>query len=432
MVYTPIVGALLPLDSLMLYRVLKMWLLTVLLFAAVPVLNAQTRSRLDTTTFVVMGEGLAAGMANYGLSQEVQEWSFAAQMARQFNTLFPQPLIQGPGLETMFGLSTPAARLPTYPQTTVREFPVNPFKKAGEVDGPPLFVFNLSLPNWRLADSLTRRPAWPIIQPQNPQQTTVNLILGFPALLFDTSVPLWTQLEYAQAMSATFALVELGYFEALEAAAFGDPDRIPPAATFRANYTTVVRGLKRNHGEVMVTTIPDPLSTAYFVTAATAARLTQTEPALFRERYGVRPDDYVTRKGMYAIGNQLLEGVTSTLPAHSVLTAATAREVRTRVNALNAVILDVARENGALVYDLNRFFAVVRESGAVAAGRRLTADYLGGFYSLDGVYPSITGHALIANDVLRFVNASYGTSFPAVDLASVVARDTALSIKVPE
>ena len=64
--------------------------------------QAQTAA-LDTTTFVVMGEGLAAGMANTGLSSLVQDNSFPAQMARQMGTAFPQPLMQAPGVGDPLG-----------------------------------------------------------------------------------------------------------------------------------------------------------------------------------------------------------------------------------------------------------------------------------------------------------------------------------------
>jgi hypothetical protein len=393
---------------------------------------AQAKSKLDTTTFVVLGEGLAAGMANYGLSLNVQDFSFPAQMARQMKTIFPQPLIQGPGLEGMFGLPTPVARVPTYPQTTVRVFPVNPNTKPGDVNKPSLFVFNLSLPNWRLADSLTGRPTWPIIQSANPQQTTINLILGAPALLLENNVPLWTQLEYAQAMNPTLALVELGYYEALDAAASGNPDLIPDAATFRNNYTTIVKALRALYTEVVVTTIPDPTATAYFSSPATVARLLRTQVSVLTGRYGLPPEDFVTRPGLYAISNQLLTGTFAQLPLRSILRGATAAEIRARVNALNVVIGAVAKENGAVVHDLNTFLGALRASGFSAGGQRLTADYLGGFYSLDGVYPSITGHALIANDILRLLNTTYGQSFTAVDLAPLLAADPALFYKAPQ
>ena len=47
--------------------------------------------RLNTTTFIVLGEGLAAGMGDFTLSDETQIDSFPAQMARQMRAEFPQP-----------------------------------------------------------------------------------------------------------------------------------------------------------------------------------------------------------------------------------------------------------------------------------------------------------------------------------------------------
>ncbi len=375
--------------------------------------------RLDTTTFVVMGEGLAAGMADYGLRQEVQDKSFPAQIARQMRTAFPQPLIQGPGIGKVIGLQELPARLPTYPQTTVRVFPVNPAKAAGEVDAPTLFVLNLSLPNWKLADSVTRKPAAPLIQANSAQQTTINLILGFPALILERNVPLWTQFEYAQAMNPTLVLIELGYYEALEAAAAGDPGLIPAAAAFRATYTDIVKGLRALNAQVVVTTIPDPIDTAYFTPAATAAQVLKTQSLVIFAGYNLKEDDFVTRTGLSTIGNQLLHRQIGALPAGSILRGSVATEIRTRVRALNAEIANVARDNGAVLYDLQAFFSRVRTAGTTAGSRRLTADYLGGFYSLDGVYPSITGHALIANDILGFLNRTYSQNFPLLNLAQL-------------
>ena len=52
----------------------------------------------DATNFVVTGEGLAAGMADYSLKDIYQQKSFPAQMAVQMNTHFPQALFQGTGI----------------------------------------------------------------------------------------------------------------------------------------------------------------------------------------------------------------------------------------------------------------------------------------------------------------------------------------------
>src|ERR1051326_2887459 len=175
----------------------------VVLALAASAAEAQPASKLDATTFVVLGEGLAAGMANFGLSQTIQAQSFPAQVAQQMQTAFPQPLVQGPGIGIVLGYPSLPVRVPTYPQTRVRIFPAqtNP-----NDEHPTLFVFNLAVPGMTVTDSIQRRPSLPLIQ-KDGQQTTLNMILGFPALILSKQVPLWTQLEYGEAMFPTLALV---------------------------------------------------------------------------------------------------------------------------------------------------------------------------------------------------------------------------------
>ena len=367
-----------------------------------------------------MGEGLAAGMANYGLSSVVQQYSFPAQMAGQMKTAFEQPLIQPPGIADAIGYPMQEVKLQTYPQGAVRTFyqPSDPTKQAA----PPLFVMNLSVPGFTLADSVSMRPVPPVAQ-RNMKQTVVNLLLGFPNLFLDNT-PLWTQFEYAKAMNPTMALVELGYYEALDAAVNGDVSRLPDPNTFGTTYGSIIAGLRALQTQVIATTIPNPLDTAYFNTVAEAAALTFVSPSTLTNIYPVTAQDYVTRNGVWAIGTQFLNhGVIGNLPAGSFLPGSVAAALTTRINALNAQIVSAAKSNGAVLYDLNGFLHKVKVSGATAGGAPITAGYLGGFYSLDGVYPGATGHALIANDILAFLNQTYQRSFPMINLATVVTSD---------
>ena len=382
--------------------------------------------KLDTTTFVVMGEGLAAGMANFGLSSVVQAKSFPAQVAAQMKTAFPQPLIQPPGIGDVIGYPPQEVRVQTYPQGSVRQFyQPDPTKAAA----PPIFVLNLSMPSFTLADATTMRPVNPIVQ-RNMKQTVVNLVLGFPQLFLD-DVPLWTQFEYAKAMNPTVALVELGYYEALDAAVAGDPARMPDAARFGTAYSAILAGLRGLQAQVIATTIPNPIDTAYFSTPATAASITAATTFVIQVGYHVTPQDYVTRNGLYAIANQFSDRTIAPLPQGSILTAATAADITNRVNALNTQIINAAKANGAVVYDLAAFFRKLRLSGVRVGTQTLTADYLGGFYTLDGVYPGSTGHALIANDLLTFLNQTYGASLALVDVAAVAATDSTLQMRKP-
>lgn len=375
---------------------------------------------LDTTTFVVMGEGLAAGMANYGLSFVVQDSSFPAQVSRQMRTAFPQPLMQPPGIGNVVGYPDQTARMPIYPQGTVRVFP--PQKNPND-DAPTLFVLNLSVPGFTLDDALKMQPQSPVVQEGNFKQTVTNMILGFPALILNNNVPLWTQFEYAKSMFPTVALVALGYYEAVDAAVTANPGRIPDPATFGSNLNTILSGLRSLQAQVIVATIPNPIDTAYFTQEPAAARILFSPEYVLLNGYNLTQQDYVTRNGLSEISNQFQKGKLAALPAGSTLPAATATDITNRVAALNARIATVAKDNGAQVYDLAALFRRIRVSGTAIGTTQITADYMGGFYSLDCIYPGITGHALIANDLLGFLNRTYSTTFPLLNLDTVLKND---------
>jgi len=149
--------------------------------------RAQT-TKLDTTQFVVVGEGLAAGMADFALRDVYQEKSFGAQMALQMKTLFPQPLIEGPGI----GMCPDTTQLPIHLPAPCRAQCALPF--------PPYLSFLTCPSPAEAADSMTRRPSPPLLQQRDPQQTVINMILGYPALIVGKDKPLWTQVEYAVQM----------------------------------------------------------------------------------------------------------------------------------------------------------------------------------------------------------------------------------------
>jgi hypothetical protein len=207
---------------------------------------------------------------------------------------------------------------------------------------------------------------------------------------------------------------------------------MPDPAAFGATYGNVIAGLRGLQAQVIVTTIPNPMDTAYFNSIQTASTIVQTLPFVITAGFHISPQDYITRNGLMAISNQFTNGAISTLPAGSTLSAATATDITNRVNALNAQIVNVAKANGAVVYDLNAFLHKVKVSGVTAGTGTVTGDYLGGFYSLDAVYPGATGHALIANDILAFLNQTYHQTFPLVDVKSVAAADPAVQYLKPK
>lgn len=369
---------------------------------------------LDPERFVVLGEGLAAGMGHFSLSDEVQAWSFPAQAAERLGVPFAQPLIEPPGVGSAGFQELPAV-VPDLLQTTVlRDFPRE------EAD-----LGNLSVPGLRVADALRLRPRPPLVHRDDPKQTLVNLILGLPGLARESGT-LPTQLEYAKARRPTLALVVLGYQEVLEPVVEGHlhPGEATDLARFEADYGELLDGLAGTGATVVAATVPSPLDTAYFSDLETAARICRTEAPFLAEQFGLAQDDLLTLPGLVEVGYQLLaRQVTGRLPEGSALSAADAATAARGVAALNGAIARLAEARGAVLFDLHGVLARLAREGADVAGERLTADYLGGLYLLNGVFPGRTGHALVANELLDLLRPLVGHALPSVDVAAVAAED---------
>jgi hypothetical protein len=367
--------------------------------------------RTGARPHVVLGEGLAAGFGDFALTATGQRAGFAALLTRQMGVRFDQSGIEPPGLGHAPGFPGLPVILPNYLQSPVLD----------RVPSGP--VSNLSVLGLRVEDALTLRPEAPLVRRDDPRQTAANLILGLPDLIGERDGPAPTQLERAVRLAPACAIVALGYSDVLEPAVAGDPSRLPAAAALRGHYDRILGQLRGATDDVLVLTVPDPTDTAYFSAPAAAAEFLRVEPAVLDRAYGLRPDDRVTVPGLLAIAHHVLTGRFERLPPGCVVRGDAARAVSECVGGINRELAAVASRHGAAVFDLHDLFRRVRRDGVAVGDRRLTADYFGGFYSLNGYYPGPTGHAVIAAELARFVNGSRGATYSPPDVEAVRVGD---------
>jgi hypothetical protein len=119
-------------------------------------------------------------------------------------------------------------------------------------------------------------------------------------------------------------------------------------------------------------------------------------------------------------------------PCGRVLDSAEQAFVRGTVVGFNAEIAaaaaDVEAQRGVPIALVDAFalFDEFRQQGVDVRGDGslvLTARYLGGLFTLDGVHPGRTAHAIIANAFIDAMNARFGTALSRYDVAAVAARD---------
>lgn len=369
---------------------------------------------LDTSRFLVIGEGLAAGMTNFSLIEDDQRDSFSVQVARHIGEKLVTPFFQAPGLGDAAGFPRLPVRVPWDMQTTLlgKFPPVDPYT-------------NLSLPGLTACDVLTRRPELPVVCSDDALQTAINVVLGLPRWMAGEAEARPTVLEHAVRLQPGLAIVELGFAEVLAAATAGDANAMP-GADFIDQVGAIVRGLVDAGSGIIVLTVPDPMDTAHFSTLDAAARVARMPASRIAATHGLRSDDRVTVKGLMEIGYQVMSKRKAPLPDGSVLGGQAAAEISRRVEALNKDLLALAQQHDALVFDLWALFRDIRRQGVTVGKKHLTADFLGGFYSINGYYPGKVGQALIANGVIDLLNRTFGTRYRPLDIGPIMLMTDAV------
>lgn len=95
-----------------------------------------------------------------------------------------------------------------------------------------------------------------------------------------------------------------------------------------------------------------------------------------------------------------------------VLDAAELATIQQRIDDFNSIITERAAFYGYPVVDVGAAFTDIINNPPVIAGVPVTNQFNGGLFSLDGVHPSNTGHALVANAFIQTLNQGYGMLLP--------------------
>ena len=259
---------------------------------------------------------------------------------------------------------------------------------------------NLAVPLQNVQDALTKRPT--------PSFTTItDVVLGLPGLLSGISR---SQVEWAENLAPTTIFIWIGNNDALSVVFKADPSVLTPVAPFKAAYEDVTTRLAATGATLIVANIPDVTAIPFFVSAENVAA--QTGPlSVVGPILGIGPGDFVTADSFPLILARLADPTLGPLPGDVVLSAA------------EVVIATQARTTGAALVDIHDLLMRIQDKGFVAGGQRLTTDFLGGIFSLDGVHPTNTGYAIIANAFIKELNRGFAAGIPPVSVEQIQKVD---------
>jgi hypothetical protein len=374
-----------------------------------------------------MGDSLSAGVQNFSLLYSQQPNGYGSLIAEQAKTPLPLPLVPYPGAPNVLQLESggpppgPPPVIEPAPGTLI--FPrLNPLQQA----------FNISIPGITVADAITMRPTLNSNAPAVQQWATI--VLGFPALLLGQAP---TQLETAVALEPTTIIEALGNNDALVPALVGQLAALTPLDQFTASYQQVLDTLATTHATLITANIPDVTEVPYFTSVQTIAQQAGVPVATIDSLLGTGPGDYVRLSGLALVDGILSGTIAGPLPAGCqtplaalspypipcVLTAADAATLRSMINAYNGVIAAQSASHNALVVDLHALVDQISANGYSIGTKTLTTGFLGGLFSLDGIHPSNTGYAIMANTFITTMNANLKTHMAQVNVPNIAAKD---------
>lgn len=365
---------------------------------------------------VVLGDSSSAGYLNSSLLDTQQVHGWASVVAQQGGFPLALPLIAYPGFPPVSQLVTfgyPPVLAPAPGTTTGR-------------DNPDVSPDNLAVPGFKAADLLTTM-AVPV--PTTSYEIFNNYVLAYPAGATGSA------LDQALAKNPSLIYLWIGQNDALGVIASADPTVMTPPSVFAIQLLQTLLTLRTaTSAYLVVGNIPDITHIAYMTPALTVLTGASTSlgipQAEISSALNLYPGDLLTLKGVEDFLADLKAVQTGQSPPFlpllpgDVLTAANVQIAQATIDSYNSVITEVVGEAGGTVVDIHGLMQDIEAgNGPTINGYKVTSDYFGGFYSLDGFHPSYTGYGIIANLFIQATNTFTGTTIPAADLTAIAAAD---------
>ena len=111
-------------------------------------------------------------------------------------------------------------------------------------------------------------------------------------------------------------------------------------------------------------------------------------------------------------GQFSVEGITLPLADKWVLIPAEQQEIAVATEAFNQIIAATASQAGLALVDANTLLNQLANGGITSGDFTLQSNLVtGGAFSLDGIHPTARGYALLANEFMMAIDATYGSNF---------------------
>ena len=381
---------------------------------------APVAAQVDFQRMYILGDSYSAGFMHDTLMEDFQPCAYGSWIARQAGlriwTDFAMPRITRPGIP---GLILLVQTFPFLQFVRIRGNPVNLTQ-----DDPRIYN-NLAVPGAKTNDLFLN-------------ETTGDNVY-FPWILRGRG----SALDQVEEAEPDLVVLWIGINETSPALALGftwPGFNITPVRNFERQFHNAMERLRAAvHGPIVVIDIPDTTLTPFchalppYVPDPETGRPILDEtgrpvPLLGQDGNPMDPETCVFRKALpwildgYGVPKEY-GGRGVGLPNTTVFSIHEIELVRKYIRSYNDIIADTVRVTpDAYLFRVSEKFRRWAREGADVGGVHIGFSFpFGGFWALDRFHPSPIGHALIANELIEFMNDHLGFHLPLVDMAPILA-----------
>jgi phospholipase/lecithinase/hemolysin len=324
--------------------------------------------------FVGLGDSIGQGVQSADANAATQPYSFLSLIAWRMGAPFPLPLIR-----------------------------TNIFGAVGSVDGRSRYEPTVRTNNLAVSGADVHSILYDAATAADVGQidSETELVL-FPEL--------GSQIEIAERRRPAYVACWIGNNDALGAAlAFDqlDATQLTPVAEFTADFTQLVQRLDAIGAKAAFGTIPDITGIGFLVNRNDLVRF-------LGSHHGLPDGSLTTLPAMFLVKLGLANGTIFSDPNY-VLDPKEQQIISQHIDVLNDVIRTTVAAHGMALVDTHAIFDFLSSAPLDFFGFQLTTRFLGGIFSLDGVHPSNTGHALAAYFFIDALNQHYNANIPQLD-----------------
>jgi lysophospholipase L1-like esterase len=413
----------------------KIALALVLVFfvvATAPTPEAHGQGGVSFSIYVAIGDSLTAGFQDGAMYSEGQQTGFVVHVSESTGLPVALPLIAAPGIPTP-NPSTGTGRMIQRPGTcALGEFDIATGQTTGRLD-PTAVATNLGIPGQNMQLAIDSR--WSIdLTNLATIDSAEDFVLGFPYVLLPSpaNTPR-SQIETALGVMAStrgggvpFVTLWLGSNDALGAAlaATVDDTTLTPVDSFNASADTAFGMVASSGCEAAVMNVPDVTVIANLFSEPELEAITGLTSSQVELLFGVKTKDFVPLSAFPTIQAIAAGQIQGPLSPNQILTKKEVKKIKKNIKKFNKKLEELAEANDWAFVDINGILADYDANGvAIPTVGTLTTGYLGGLFSLDGVHPTRTGHALLAAAMIQGINAKYGTAYALPDIVGIASTD---------